>query len=196
MVAKAEHIDGKENPRFVVTSLTSERWAAQALYEELYCGRGDMENRIKEQFSLFADRVSAETMRANQLRLYLSALAYILVSGSAPSGTERDRTGAGAGLHHPDEAAEDRRADPGFGSQGLGLDGFQLSLARPLSAGLDEPALLKRQQRGRYLQIAVTGKTGSDQCAATAPQSPHKPAEPSADPRSIAQIDCRFFVRS
>ena len=81
VVAKAEHIDGKENPRFVVTSLTSERWAAQSLYEELYCGRGDMENRIKEQFSLFADRVSAETMRANQQRLYLSAAAYVLVSG-------------------------------------------------------------------------------------------------------------------
>jgi hypothetical protein len=81
VVAKAEHIDGKENPRFVVTSLTSERRAGQALYEELYCERGDMENRIKEQFSLFADRVSAETMRANQMRLYLSAMAYVLVSG-------------------------------------------------------------------------------------------------------------------
>jgi hypothetical protein len=81
VVAKAEPIDGKENPRFVVTSLTAERWAAQPLYETLYCERGDMENRIKEQFSLFADRVSAETMRANQMRLYLSAAAYILVSG-------------------------------------------------------------------------------------------------------------------
>jgi len=81
VVAKAEQIDGKENPRFVVTSLTSAAWAAQALYEELYCARGDMENRIKEQFSLFADRVSSETMRANQMRLYLSAMAYILVSG-------------------------------------------------------------------------------------------------------------------
>jgi len=81
VVAKAEHIDGKENPRFVVTSVTSESWGAQALYEELYCARGDMENRIKEQFSLFADRVSSETMRANQMRLYLSAMAYILVSG-------------------------------------------------------------------------------------------------------------------
>ena len=80
VVAKAEHIDGKENPRFVVTSLTAERWAAQVLYEELYCERGDMENRIKEQFSLFADRVSAETIRANQMRMYLSAAAYILVS--------------------------------------------------------------------------------------------------------------------
>ena len=81
VAAKAEHIDGKENPRFVVTSLTSEEWAAQALYEELYCARGDMENRIKEQFSLFADRVSAATMRANQMRLYLSAMAYVLFSG-------------------------------------------------------------------------------------------------------------------
>jgi hypothetical protein len=81
VVAKAEHIDGKENPRFVVTSLPPAEWAAQTLYEQLYCERGDMENRIKEQFSLFADRVSAETMRANQMRLYLSAMAYILVSG-------------------------------------------------------------------------------------------------------------------
>ena len=81
VAAKAEHIDGKENPRFVVTSLTSEPWAAQSLYEELYCARGDMENRIKEQFSLFADRVSAETMRANQMRLYLSAMAYVLIDG-------------------------------------------------------------------------------------------------------------------
>ena len=81
VVAKAEHIDGKQNPRFVVSSLGSDEWAAQSLYEELYCARGDMENRIKEQFSLFADRVSAETMRANQMRLYLSVMAYVLVSG-------------------------------------------------------------------------------------------------------------------
>jgi hypothetical protein len=81
VVAKAEHIDGKENPRFVVTSLQSSQWPAQALYEDLYCARGDMENRIKEQFSLFADRVSSETIRANQMRLYLSAMAYVLVSG-------------------------------------------------------------------------------------------------------------------
>jgi hypothetical protein len=86
VAAKAEHIDGKEKPRFVVTSLTSEQWPAKALYEDLYCARGDMENRIKEQFSLFADRASAETMRANQLRLYLSTMAYILVSGLRPLG--------------------------------------------------------------------------------------------------------------
>ena len=81
VIAKAEHIDGKQNPRFVVTSLDSNHSAAQPLYEEVYCARGDMENRIKEQFCLFADRVSAETMRANQMRLYLSTMAYVLVSG-------------------------------------------------------------------------------------------------------------------
>jgi Transposase DDE domain group 1 len=81
VVAKAEHIDGKENPRFVVTSLKADPWPAQKLYEQLYCARGDMENRIKEQFTLFADRASAETIRANQLRLYLSAMAYVLVCG-------------------------------------------------------------------------------------------------------------------
>jgi hypothetical protein len=81
VVAKAEHIDGKSNPRFIVTSLSVEVWAARPLYEDLYCARGDMENRIKEQFVLFADRVSAASMRANQLRLYLSAMAYSLVCG-------------------------------------------------------------------------------------------------------------------
>jgi Transposase DDE domain group 1 len=81
VAAKAEHIDGKENPRFVVTSLSKAEWPAQELYEKLYCARGDMENRIKEQFSLFADRVSTETMRANQMRVYLSTMAYVLLSG-------------------------------------------------------------------------------------------------------------------
>jgi hypothetical protein len=81
VVAKAEHIDGKSNPRFVVTSLVAESWRAQNLYEKLYCARGDMENRIKEQFSLFADRVSAATMRANQLRIYFSVMAYTLLRG-------------------------------------------------------------------------------------------------------------------
>lgn len=80
VVAKAEHIAGKQNPRYVVSSLQPEEWPAPRLYEELYCARGDMENRIKEQYQLFAGRVSAETMRANQLRLYLSAMAYTLVS--------------------------------------------------------------------------------------------------------------------
>jgi Transposase DDE domain group 1 len=81
VVAKAEQIEGKENPRYVVTNLPAERWAARALYEDLYCARGEMENRIKEQLSLFATRVSAETMRANQLRLSLAGFAYVLMHG-------------------------------------------------------------------------------------------------------------------
>ena len=81
VIGKAEHTEGKANPRFVVTSLDADSWPPQQLYEDLYCARGDMENRIKEQLSLFADRVSAETMRANQLRLYFSAIAYLLVDG-------------------------------------------------------------------------------------------------------------------
>jgi len=81
VIGKAEHIEDKSNPRFVVTSLSVTEWAPQQLYEEFYCARGDMENRIKEQLSLFADRVSAETIRANQLRIYFSAMAYILMEG-------------------------------------------------------------------------------------------------------------------
>ena len=71
--------EGKENPRYLVTSLDAQDWPAQKLYEQLYCARGEMENRIKEQLSLFADRLSTETLRANQLRLYFSSLAYVLV---------------------------------------------------------------------------------------------------------------------
>jgi hypothetical protein len=81
VVAKAEHIAGKANPRFVVTSWPIERADAATLYEKVYCARGDMENRIKEQqLYLFADRTSAHTMRANQLRLFFSSIAYILLN--------------------------------------------------------------------------------------------------------------------
>ena len=80
VVGKAEFLAKGANPRFVVTSLSPERLGAQALYEDFYCARGDMENRIKEQqLDLFADRTSAGTMRANQLRLYLSSAAYMLM---------------------------------------------------------------------------------------------------------------------
>ena len=82
VVAKAEWTHGKSNPRFVVTSLSADEYQAQPLYERLYCARGDMENRLKEcQLDLFADRTSAATMRANQLRLWLASMAYVLLSG-------------------------------------------------------------------------------------------------------------------
>jgi len=80
VVGKAEHLSKGANPRFVVTSCSSEEYDAQTLYEVQYCGRGEMENRIKEQQRfLFADRTSAATMRANQLRLWFSSLAYTLL---------------------------------------------------------------------------------------------------------------------
>lgn len=81
MIGKAEHLSKGANPRFVVTSILADQIAAQSLYEDEYCARGDMENRIKEQqLCLFADRTSAATMRANELRLWFSSLAYTLLA--------------------------------------------------------------------------------------------------------------------
>jgi hypothetical protein len=80
VVGKAEYLAKGENPRFIVTSITSEEKDARTLYEDFYCARGDMENRIKEQqLGLFADRTSTAWMRSNQLRLYFSSFAYILM---------------------------------------------------------------------------------------------------------------------
>jgi len=79
VAAKSEYLDKGENPRFVVTSLDPNEWPECKLYEQLYCARGDMENRIKEQMCLFADRLSTGQMQGNQLRLYFSALAYTLM---------------------------------------------------------------------------------------------------------------------
>ena len=81
VIGKAEHTPHGANPRFVVTSLKRTRLAydARGLYEDLYCARGEADNRIGEQFELFADRASSATMTANQLRLWFSAMAYLLV---------------------------------------------------------------------------------------------------------------------
>jgi DDE family transposase len=80
VVAKAEWTEAEANPRFVVTSLSCEEHEARHLYEKLYCARGEMENRIKEcQLDLYADRTSAQTMRANQLRLWFASMAYVLI---------------------------------------------------------------------------------------------------------------------
>lgn len=80
VIVKAEHLAQGANPRYVVTSLKAERADPRTLYEDLYCARGDMENRIKEQqLDLFADRTSTHTMRANQLRLYFSCFAYLML---------------------------------------------------------------------------------------------------------------------
>jgi len=77
---QAEVLEKGEHPRFVVTALPEAVWPAQKLYEELYCGRGERENRIQEQqLSLFADRTSTAFLRSNQLRRYFSAGAYLLL---------------------------------------------------------------------------------------------------------------------
>ncbi len=100
VVAKAEWLGDKHNPRFVVTSFCEQTYPAQSLYEELYCARGDMENRIKEQqLGLFADRTSAHTLRANQLRLWFASVAYVLLNllrHFGLRGTEMERAQAGS----------------------------------------------------------------------------------------------------
>jgi hypothetical protein len=100
VIAKAEHLDKGANPRFVVTSLAPEQMAAQELYEKGYCARGDCpENRIKEQqLDLFADRTSTGKMWSNQLRLYFSSIAYILMQTlrrTALAGTELEKAQCG-----------------------------------------------------------------------------------------------------
>ena len=75
VVAQAEQLPGQQKPRYLVTSLDADRWPAQPLYEQLYWARGERENRITEQWSLFADRRSTQTLRANQPRRYRSSLA-------------------------------------------------------------------------------------------------------------------------
>jgi hypothetical protein len=99
VAAKAEHLPKGSNPRFIVTSLTSEAVEAQELYEKIYCARGEMENRIKEgQLDLFADRTSAASLCANQLRLWFASLAYVLMTAlrrMALQGTELAQATAG-----------------------------------------------------------------------------------------------------
>ncbi len=100
VVAKAEHLETGANPRFIVTSLSANQVAGQDLYEKIYCVRGEMENRINEcQLDLYADRTSAATLRANQLRLWFASLAYVLVEAVrrlALAGTEMANATAGS----------------------------------------------------------------------------------------------------
>ncbi|MDZ7840912.1 MAG: transposase [Gammaproteobacteria bacterium] len=88
-VGKGQCLQGKANPRFVVTNLPVSRTGSKHLYEKLYCVRGEMENRIKEQqLGLFADRTSTQVMQTNQLRLYFSSFAYVLMHGLRRLGLE------------------------------------------------------------------------------------------------------------
>jgi len=81
VIGKAEILERGPNPRFVVTSLSRRQSKAREIYEQIYCARGEMENRIKEQqLYLFADRTSAHLMRVNQIRLWFSSFAYLLLN--------------------------------------------------------------------------------------------------------------------
>ena len=92
VIAKAEWTGGEGNPRFIVTSLSRAEVKGRHLYEDIYCARGDMENRIKEcQGELFADRTSSATMRANQLRLWFASMAYVLLCALRRIGLQHTR---------------------------------------------------------------------------------------------------------
>jgi hypothetical protein len=92
VVAKAEWTHGEANPRFIVTSLNADKAPMRDLYEQVYCARGEMENRLKEcQGDLFADRTSAATMRANQLRLWFASMAYVLICALRRIGLKHTR---------------------------------------------------------------------------------------------------------
>jgi hypothetical protein len=122
VVAKAEHWDKGANPRFVVTSLTAEQFSTQALYEELYCARGEMENRIKEQ-----------QLAPVLLHVCLPTDARLAAARSKGHGN-----GSGAMSDDPVEAAQDGRTDPGDGAAGGAFAGQWLSAAGDVWAGLSQ----------------------------------------------------------
>jgi hypothetical protein len=138
VIAKAEWTRDEANPRFLVTSLKPERWAARALYEDLYCARGEMENRIKEcQGDLFADRTSAASMRANQLRLWFASMAYVLLCALRRIGlahTALASATCGHVRHDPPQAPEDRRPRAHQCASCEGRHGFSLPRCRRVAA--------------------------------------------------------------
>ena len=170
VVAKAEWLPGAAggNPRFVVTSLDRQTIAKQALYEELYCARGDMENRIKEQqLWLFADRTSAATMRANQLRVYFSAFAGILMTilrRVGLNGTELAKARFDTIRRAADQA---RGTDHGVGTQGAVLVLVGISTAGIVCPGAHRAA---RRRRSR---CPSAGRTRIAPAVATATGEPH-----------------------
>ena len=133
VISKLEHTRGGANPGYVVTSLEGD---AQALYDRLYCARGDMENRIKEQqLDLFADRTSCHHWWANQFRLLLASLAYTLIETIRHVGPQGHRTGPRLRGHDPIEAVQDRRGDPHQYPPGEVPARQHLSVPEPLLPG-------------------------------------------------------------
>ncbi|MGY4158003.1 hypothetical protein ACVINW_003845 [Bradyrhizobium sp. USDA 4461] len=170
VVAKAEWTQGEANPRFVVTSLKRAEAGARQLYEDIYCARGEMENRIKEcQLDLYADRTSTATMRANQLRLWFASMAYVLICALRRIGlAETNFADATCGTHPP-QAPEDRRTGayqrpPHQDRHGLGLSGCRTVGHRRAPPGRSRrsPRLagLTRGAATRQNAASPTGPTG------------------------------------
>ena len=136
VVAKAEHLSGGENPRFIVTSFSVEGVAGRELYEQGYCARGEMENRIKEQqLNLFAERTSSHQMQANQMRLYFASFAYLLMHALRRLGLEGTEL-ARAVRDDSREGAQDWGADSGERSQGVAVDVGELSAGGVVQGGV------------------------------------------------------------
>ena len=136
VVGKAEYLSKGENPRFVVCNLSPRKAAARRLYEKLYCARGEMENRIKEQqLDLFADRTSAHTIRANQLRLYFASFAYVLMHALRRLGTRGTRVRPCPVLDAAAEALEAGRSAQDHGPAGVAVVLAGLSLCQDLYPG-------------------------------------------------------------
>src|SRR6516164_9221548 len=151
VIGKAEWTGGKANPRFVVTSLARREHEARHLYEKVYCARGDMENRIKEcQTDLFADRTSAKTMRANQLRLWVRGDGLCAGLRLAPDCPAAHAVCRGDLRYDPPQAVQDRRAGASQRPPHQDRDGLRLSLpkrVRPRPFALDRRRALTRNRR-------------------------------------------------
>lgn len=139
VIGKAEHLSKGANPRFVVSSLPADEVDAKTLYEDHYCARGDIENRIKEQqLCLFADRTSAATMRANQLRLWLSSVAYCLMVVLRQRGLRGTRMAKAQCTTISVAAVQDRCPHPCDGAQGMGRVQPQLPLPAPVRPDMEQ----------------------------------------------------------
>jgi hypothetical protein len=164
VVAKAEHLEKGANPRFVVTSLSAQAWEARRLYEDLYCARGEMENRIKEQLMLFADRTSTAWMRRNPIRLYFSSIAYLLLEALRRRGLKGTEWAQAQATTIRSKVLQ-RSADAGDGAEGVGRAGGRLPLPGSLGEHLGTAAagaragLNSRHDEGpgcrRYSQAGV-----------------------------------------
>ena len=196
VVGKAEWLPGLRgaNPRFVVTNIPARTLGAQALYEDLYCARGDMENRIREQqLWRFADRTSSATMRADQLRLTFSRVRRRPAHPPAPGRAAGHGAGPRPRRHHPRPAAEGRRPhhrhrpqDPDRLPVGLPAAGTVRARARrparpagPRGARLTPPATVQPPPAAR-------AATGATEAVCPAPAIQRDPSPESGAPGSIA----------